>query len=363
MKTPDSFSPKCLFMWSLAAHACVFAGVWSATGGDLKQVTSLVSDVGAYARMADFYYGGEVPASGWITRVFPGWPLAFGWLQRFWDWPAPQMLISIVFACMLPVLQARLGCRPAAAFLMTAGTPSLLFHSTLGMGEALYLMLLMLALLAIMRGKPLVAGLFNGLAAVVRPTAVFLALGVLVELLWRRKWLAFAKYALVAGLGASLLLVINALYFRNPLHSFNSYSGLPNIGAAAPMLGLAPGEGSHFGPPFVNLIKTTLLPITPKWKILFIWGHVVALVAVLALGLRRWREKPWMPACWLWTAGNGVFILCTGPYWAFHAFDRYFTWALPACLLLVDRWLPSRRAVLYACWFLMLAMVLSRIWR
>lgn len=273
----------------------------------------------------------------------------------------PQILISCIFACLLPVVLARLGGSSSAAFLLTVGTPSLLFYSSLGMGEAFYLLLMMLAMLGAMRGHSASAGLLNGLAALVRPTAVFLTLGIVASMAVQRRWKDGLKYAACAGLGASLLFGINVWKFGDPLHSFNSYAGLPNINpAAAEMLGLAPGEGSHFGPPLVNLVKTSLLPITPKWKIFFIWGHVAALAVVLALGLRRVRESPQMLAAWLWVAGNGAFILCTGPYWAFHSFDRYFTWALPACLLLVDRWLPARRSVLYACWFLMVAVVLTR---
>jgi hypothetical protein len=72
---------------------------------------------------------------------------------------------------------------------------------------------------------------------------------------------------------------------------------------------------------------------------LYVYAHVVALfVLVTVPAWRCWRARANNNALTLvllgWLVLNSAAIVCGGPYWGFHSFDRYFVWAWPAALVL-----------------------------
>lgn len=335
---------------ALLARLIALAVLLAAVKGDVHWI-HVRWDLESFTDLAALITKGTQPWNPWATRVFPGWVLAVAPFYAVWPSPWVFILASIVVGCCLPVAYRGIAGDDAGALLLCTGTPAFLIGSITGMSEPLYLLMLCLALQGVAKNRPMAAGLWNGVTALVRPTAVFLAVGMGVNCVVNRKWRDLLMYAIPCGLGAALLFVYAGWMFGDALHHFHSYESLPNIGeAASTALGLKAGEGSHFGWPFVNLIKATMLPFTPLWKIAYVWLHVVALLAIVVLGLRRLRASSLHVVAAICALGTAAFILCTGPYWAFHAFDRYFTWALPAYLIILRSRLPASRCFAASWW-------------
>src|SRR5262245_9700955 len=68
----------------------------------------------------------------------------------------------------------------------------------------------------------------------------------------------------------------------------------------------------------------------PFWKQCFVFGHICLIGLAIFQAFWRSEQNPMVFILKWWMVGNSIFILSTGEYWAYHSFDRYFTWALPA---------------------------------
>ena len=82
----------------------------------------------------------------------------------------------------------------------------------------------------------------------------------------------------------------------------------------------------------------------PLWKTVYIYAHIPVLVVLFGRGLRQLGRslEPWDRALVLGFLANAALIVCTGPYWGFESFDRYFVWGLPGALWLARPWLGAQ---------------------
>jgi hypothetical protein len=103
----------------------------------------------------------------------------------------------------------------------------------------------------------------------------------------------------------------------------------------------------HWGWPFEHLIMTPWRTRVPAWKIAYVYAHVPVVLILLWKAFLFLRTQPaaegWRVALVLGFVANSALIVCTGPYWGFESFDRYFVWGLPGALYLSRQWLSQPR--------------------
>jgi hypothetical protein len=175
-----------------------------------------------------------------------------------------------------------------------------------------------------------------GLAAIVRPTALFPWIGMFLVLYSEKSWQKMFIFSLTSGLTVCLLFIFNEHFYNDILRQFHSYSTLPNVSKAVLDNLKTEGEGSHFGWPFVNLVKATFILTPPIWKIAFVWAHVIAIFVSIIIAIKnKLYQNSLEKIFFVWAFLNSLFIFSTGEFWAFYSFDRYFIWALPAYLFLI----------------------------
>ena len=339
---------------SITVHLIILGVCYSRSSANIEVMLKR-SDAHSYLQVADLFISGRPLSVPFAGRVFPGWPICFAPAYAIIKSPWVPVVVAILISCVLPLMQLSISGNRTAAIIMICGTPTLLMHSVLAMSEPLFLLLTLGSCLAFARDRSSLAALLTGVAAWVRPTSCFLWLGQALELVARGRRVEALKMSVIAGLAAGSMFLFNAWLYGSPFYQFGQYGTLPNISdQARQALGLWENGGSHFGMPMVNLIKASLLTHPPLWKQAFVWGHVVMLMMFLVFGSSSAsRSEPYWTSNFVWAAGTGLFILCTGPYWAFHSFDRYFVWALPAYLALIQPWLKRTR------WFTWAAVGLS----
>ncbi len=308
------------------------------------------SDAGSFLPMARVIYG-LAPLSAvkvYDTRVFPGWPLLLGLPLRLGlpEWSA--LALSLACSALVPILFLRLTGERRLAWLLVYFPPAWLLAGLHPISEPAYLALILAGLLALKYARPGLAGGVLGATFVLRPFGAAWAAGGWVAGLWSRPrdGRAALRFALLAAVPVAGLLVLNAAVFGDPLRQLHVYE-LPldqlNLSTAtAAQLGAAAG---HWGPPFKYLLLTPWLTPVPAWKIAYIYAHAAALLVLVWRGVAflRGPGEPWQRALVLGFLANAALIVCTGPYWGFHSFDRYFVWGLPGALWLARGWYTSDR--------------------
>jgi hypothetical protein len=217
------------------------------------------------------------------------------------------------------------------------------------MSEPAYLFYIVASLVLVNSKHVTSAALLMGFAAAIRPTALLPWLAVLFELCKSKSSKGtLARWIGWSGLVAGMTIPLNIHLYGAPFRQLERYSTLPNVGAEAIAAGLDKAGAGHFGPPFRALIETPLRVHVPAWKIVFIYGHLAVVLLACRESLRcrdlKSRTRIWR-VCAMWAVLNTAFIVSTGPYWGFHAFDRYCLWAMPAYLVLLQRYLPRRFSV------------------
>ncbi len=311
------------------------------------------SDAGSFLPVAKVVFGLEPLSSVKLfdTRVFPGWPLLFGpvLLAGLPDWFA--LVCSLGCSAAVPVLFRRLTGNQSLAWLLVVFPPAWLLAGFHPISEPAYLLGIIGAALALRGGHVVTAGLVSGMLLVIRPFGIaWIAAGGLALLLSSprdpRALVRFSAAALVPALG---LLLLNARIFGDPLHQVHVY-GLPleqlNLDpAVAARLG---GASGHWDLPFKHVLLTPWRVPVPLWKVGYIYAHVTALLVLAALAVQSLRrpDDTWGRALTFGFLLNAVLIVCTGPYWGFHSFDRYFVWGLPGAVWLARRHAPGPRWVL-----------------
>lgn len=304
----------------------------TASGGDVSLYLSKC-DAPSYIELARMMHTGTRPVDSWHERVYWGWVLLiapFGAHERVLGHAA--IWLGIGLATLASVLFWWLTKDIWLSVLFTAVPPAWVMHSCNAMSEPAYLACLLTSLLMFVRGSIGWSGAAMGYAALVRPTAVFLYLPMVVELVRRRRWLAVLSFSILAALGPAATIGLNAFYYGDATHQSRLHGDPQNFPAGAAEILAGDGPTRTYGYwPFKALLDTPRLIPTPKWKIVYVYANVAILLAACFVAAVRFRQDDMLGricAAWLW--GNALFILSTGPYWGFHSFDRYFVWAWPA---------------------------------
>lgn len=306
-----------------------------------------LSDGAAYAAVARMFVTGVRPDT-LPDGVFPGWPALValpGWIVGY---DAAALWGGVLCAAVVPVLVDRLtGDRPLA-WLLAVAPPTWLMHSMLGMSEPAALALVLGALLGFQAGRSTLASTLVTAALLMRPHALAAWLA-LAFAFWRDRDLGgLARHGAVAALVGGLTLVWNQAYYGDALYQLHTYETLTNYSNAEAVLaahGVGPG---HWGAPFRHLVMTPIWIPVPPWKVVFIWAHVAAVLGASAIGVARWGRSRLHDLFTVWAVMNTAFIVCAGPYWGFHSFDRYTVWALPAYAFLLRQVVPGRPRLLAA---------------
>jgi hypothetical protein len=339
-----------LFLAALALRAFLLAVLFLLRGETWTHFIS-TSDAGSFIAVAKVVYGMS-PAgslSVYDTRVFTGWPLAFGWALRM-GLPDPAVLIvSCCLAALVPVLFLWLTGDRALSWYLVYFPPAWLLASTHPISEPAYLAVVLLGLIAVKRARPGMAGALGGGTVLVRAFGVawlaglFLALARRGRLASRAPW----AFAIAAAVPVAGLLVLNGMIYGHPLQQVHTY------GRPLAELNIPPGisrdlgnPSGHWGWPFEHLLLTPWRTHVPLWKSAYIYAHVPVLLLLVWRAVASLRSKPpgedWEAALVLGFLLNAALIVCAGPYWGFESFDRYFVWGLPGALWLSRGWLAGR---------------------
>lgn len=298
------------------------------------------SDGAAYAALARQFMTG-VRAENLPDGVFPGWPAFVALPGAVVGYDEACLWGAVLCAAFVPLLFERLtGDRPLAWLLIVA-PPTWLMHSMLGMSEPAVLALLVGGLLAFSRDRPRLASLLVSAALVLRPHALAAWLALAYGFRRRRDVRGLAWHAGVAAATGMLVLVWNHAYFGDALYQLHTYQRLTNYGDAEAALAQHGAGAGHWGLPFVHLIVTPFWVAVPLWKVVFIWTHAAATLVACVAGVRRWGSGELHDVLTIWALLNTALIVCAGPYWGFHSFDRYTVWALPAYAWLLRPLLPA----------------------
>jgi hypothetical protein len=309
-----------------------------------------VSDAGSYVEAAQRLFGGaeSYPVMpDYHARVFLGWPLAFGWGTLFGAGAMMAMGLTTIMAGVVPYLFSALGAQSREVLPLVYFSPAWVLYSVYPVAEGFFLVLCLGALLAAVKKEFVLAGVLCGAAIATKPFGVAVAAAALVICIENRTISSSVDSALrfSAGLAVPLiaLLVGNWIIYGTPLVQLMVYgrdlASLNVTQEAAQALGDPAG---HWGWPFQWLILTPLRDSVPAWKVAYIGAHVVGLVAVAIVAIRRLRTSRGIDrGMAIWVLLCGLLVLCTGPYWAFHSFDRYVVWLLPAALWLIKE--PIRK--------------------
>jgi hypothetical protein len=212
--------------------------------------------------------------------------------------------------------------------------PHYVINSSLSMSEAPMLACALTALLLAVRSDRgfvggIVGGMILGCAALIRPMAVFAALGYIVYRLSRRQPRQAVAFTLACAVVIAAGLFGLHLAFGDALHGMRAYASEPGA-----------YNGNVFTWPFGSLILTPLHHPAERAKIPYIAVHVLLVLFGCVTLWRRPGELSKLAATWL--TANTAFVLCIGSNWGFEHFPR-FTIPAQACLFLAYRhWLPSK---------------------
>lgn len=291
---------------------------------------ALLRDGYSYLAYARRLAGADAAITFHDTRVFPGFPAILAGISRATtDLEAAALLLNWAAAAIAACLAARLFRDARVGWGMALFPPSHLMYTSMALSEPTLLLCTLGGLSAARRGLTLGGGSLLGLAGLIRPMACF-AVFALVADEWRcgrrRRGAATGAVSLaVVGLGIASLELARGW-------------GLRSVQAQATAYG-----GAILAPPFWSLLATPWEGGVPAWKVVYVWGHVLAVSGALILLARRFQRgarSAALPSFWL--AGNTTFTLCVGSVWGFHEFHRFLLPALPPLLLAYSDYLPRR---------------------
>jgi hypothetical protein len=334
------------FAWRLA-----LIGWLTSHGTTLPQLLGS-GDVPAFFQMAramlDWTHIPEF-ALGGNSRVFPLWPSILAALMQFgvsgWAW----LLVAPLFAGAASAIFYRITGSFAGALLLGVAPPAWVLATLSPMSEGIFLCLGLLAALALRRDHCFLAGFLVGAMVATRPFGVAWALaGVVVILAASGDRVGrFGAFAAGAVIGGFPLLVVNVLMFGDVLHQVRVYSSDLRAINLPPDIAARLGDASgHWGFPFKHLLTTPWLVPVPAWKILYVYANLALLLGLLPIIWRQFRASAETLAAENFLAlafvANGLLSVSTGPYWGFHSFDRYLSWAAPGAIVAVRRATPPR---------------------
>jgi hypothetical protein len=310
------------------------------------------SDAGSFLSVAKVLYAIN-PVSSlslYDTRVFPGWPLIFGWVLKLGAPDQAMVVVAGLLAALVPVLFYRLTGERNLAWYLVYFPPAWLVASTHPVSEAAYLAVILSGLLAVKFGRPVVAGALGGACVVLRAFGVAWLGGFVLGQLWRDR--RIDRRAILSAVSAAIpiigLFAISWWVYGDPLQQLHVYGQpLANLNIPPDLAAELHNPSGHWGWPFEHLLLTPWRTRVPIWKIAYIYAHLPVVLVLVWKAFDFLREKTSSPA-WeislvLGFLANTALILCTGPYWGFESFDRYFVWGLPGALWLARPWLAHAR--------------------
>jgi hypothetical protein len=336
-----------LFIAALALRSLLLAAIFWLKGDDWAHFHT-TSDAGSFLSLAKVIYGVEpvTQLSYYDTRVFPGWPLIFGWTMGIGLPDTSMLLIAVVLTAMVPMMFYRLTGDRTLAWYLVYFPPAWLVVSTLPMSEPAYLVAILAGLLAVKRARPVLAGAFGGGLVVIRAFGVAWLGAIILAMLPRDR--KIGRAAVLASMSAAafmlVLLLINWRIYGDPIHQVHVYARpLAELNIPSELAAKLHNPSGHWGWPFENLLLTPWRTHVPAWKIVYIYAHIPAFLFLAWQGLKFLRSgtraEAWQTALVLGFLANLVLILCSGPYWGFESFDRYFVWGLPGAIWLARPWL------------------------
>ena len=278
----------------------------------------------------------QASLSEYETRVFPGYPAMIAVTHRL-GVPLRMSALLVTWICagvaaavaVMVFDDARVG------WAMTCLVPHYLLISSLGMSEAPMLAMVLLALLASQRNRPVLAGILFGFAGVIRPMACFALIGLIYARAREGKWKSGLFVMCVTGVVFGLEILAVQVWTGNALRGVHVYAQHPEAYA-----------GHMFERPFQSLLTTPKKDGTPVYKIIYIWVHVVITLfgcgLITAKALRAGRSKPRDAVAFPWLVGNSFFVLCIGGVWGFRHFARFTIPAAPAMFWTLRSWLPRK---------------------
>jgi hypothetical protein len=310
------------------------------------------SDAGSFLSVAKVLYAINPVGSLSLydTRVFPGWPLVFGWALKLGAPDQAILVITVGLAALVPVLFYRLTGERTLAWYLVYFPPAWLVASTHPVSEASYLAVILLGLLAVKRGRPVVAGALGGSCVLLRAFGVAWLGGIFMGSYWRDRRInrTMMLGLLSAAIPIAGLFIMNRAVYGDALKQLHVYGQpLAQLNIPAALASELHNPSGHWGWPFEHLILTPWRTHIPLWKIAYIYAHVPVVVLLTWKAAIFLREsptaEPWQLALVFGFLTNTALILCAGPYWGFESFDRYFVWGLPGALWLSRPWLANAR--------------------
>ncbi len=288
------------------------------------------------------------------TRVFPGWPLLAAPFLAVGLPEQSVLVLALICAALAPWLYLTLTGDTAGTWLLAVFPPAWLLATIHPISEAIYCCLIVAGCLAVQRRHWFLAGLAAGGAVLVRPFGLAWVVAFAVPLFFpRREKKPIAAYVLGGALMAALLAALNLGLYGDLLHQLRVYARpLSELNLHTAPDGSAESPAGHWGWPFVNLIGTPFHYHVPVWKMVYIYGLAAFGFVLAAQAGRRLCRQPalpdWEKAALVGFLGNTLMICCTGPYWGFHSFDRYFIWGLPGALVAARPWWQHCRPLPWA---------------
>ena len=260
---------------------------------------------------------------------------------------SPIVLVLVAFpaSVLATLLTARLfGTWIAAYFALT--NFAWIQVALLGGSETLGVALGLAALCAFRLDYLVLAAILGALAVTVRPLMVALLVAIGLALLLQNRYRDFLKVFSISLLVGALYVAPLAIYFGDPLLTVHSYS-TRDYGAG----GMVGPHGHLFGLPFQGIIMGTFYYPAP-WTNLalsFSWIFLVLAGVALMFSPRFRRYAADHPAEVIFCGLYLFAVFSYGYYvWARSAFIRFAIPALPFVFFALDRYLPKRRAVLWA---------------
>jgi len=293
-------------------------------------------DGASYQHVAAAILGDSSALSDYDQRVFIGYPLLIAAVHilTFLPMSAASLLVTLISAAAVPALTARFCHSRRAGWAAAILYPHVWCNFALPMGEAPMLLFALAGLLAGRNQRAITAGIFFGLAMLIRPVAIFALLGWLVDRLAHGHFARAVESAIFATVVGLLGLLLSQHLYGSALHNVTVYAHSSQAYG-----------GAIFTWPLHSILWMTFFGHPGVWRWLYISAHpLLAAVAVWLLWQRP--RQAHRPVHVVWLTGNTAFALCVGlgaGNWGFEHLPRFLLPALPPLAMAYSHLLPRRK--------------------
>jgi len=306
----------------------------------------------SYQHVASAILGDASALSIYDQRVFIGYPLliAATHILTFLPMSAASLLVTLISAAAVPAMTARFCHSRRAGWAVAILYPHVWCNFALPMSEAPMLVFALAGLLAGRNQRAITAGIFFGLAILIRPVAIFALFGWLVDRLAHGHFARAVESTIFASIVGLLGLLLSQHLYGSPLHNVSVYASSPQAYA-----------GPIFTWPLHAILWMTFFGHPGVWRWLYILAHPTLAAVAVWLLLQRPQQKH-RPVHVVWLTCNTAFALCVGlgaGNWGFEHLPRFLIPALPPLAQAYSDFLPRRKwpYVLVAVGLLVLSVV------